>query len=244
MSTAEEVWNRVAAEHPEFTPAHDISGNFRAVEEIVLGGSLTWRRAHELFKPRPGMVVLDIGANAGIYSAFCGANGATVYAFEPGRNSFDLLSRMVSQSGLANVHPIKAAISDINGLDRTVEHGIENNGLFYFNGGLQSKGIHWSIEDLAKSEVIPVMTLDSVIFVADDIDCVKIDVEGSEADIILAATPRTLRKIRFMYIEVHDWMGRALYDEMLEYLREHCQVEGYVHPVTGLFEAIYCTQKI
>ncbi len=94
-----------------------------------------------------------------------------------------------------------------------------------------------------KSEVVPVLTLDSIInFCDSQIDCVKIDVEGSEADIITGASMDTLSKIRFMYIEVHDWMGRDLYMQMLAHLRVVYSVEGYVHPGTGLFEAIYCTR--
>ncbi len=131
----QEVWERVAVEHPEFTKSCDVSGNFRAVEEIVLSGSLTWKKAHELFRPGPDKLVLDIGANAGIYSAFCAVKGADVFAFEPGLNSYTLLNKMIAETKLSNINPIKAAVGRKAGLQRTVEHRIENNGLVYFNGG-------------------------------------------------------------------------------------------------------------
>ena len=72
------VWERMAAEHPEFTRGCDPTDNFHTVEEIILGGSLTWKRANELFQPFPGARVMDIGANVGIYTAYCALNCAYV----------------------------------------------------------------------------------------------------------------------------------------------------------------------
>lgn len=244
MSTPEEVWEQVAAVVPVFQQEHDVSGNFRAVEEIVLGGSLTWRRAHELYRPQPGHKVLDVGANAGIYSAFCAAHGAHVIAFEPGTNSFTLLAKMVKQANLGDlIYPVKAAVGGKCGFRRTVEHGIENNGLYYYNGGLETTGVKWGEEDFKKSEWVPVLSLDEIVgrfCDGHDVNCMKIDVEGAEAEIILGASRATLRRIKFMYIEIHDWIGENLYHNLIECLRSTCSsVEGYTQPQTGLYEALY-----
>jgi FkbM family methyltransferase len=240
--TKEEVWQKISSTVPVFRPEHDISDNFRAVQEILLGGSLTWCKAHEYFQPKNGMTVLDIGANAGIYSAYCGAHGAQVLAFEPGRNSFALLSKMTELSGLQRfVYPIKAALSSRNGMALTLEHRIENGALPYFNGGLETAGVKWGTEDFAKAEWVPTLDLRSVVSnLSHEIDCMKMDVEGAEAE-ILSVTPQwILRKIKFMYIEIHDWMGLDLYTTMLDHLKATCdKVDGYTNPQTGLFEALY-----
>jgi FkbM family methyltransferase len=244
VSTPEEVWAKVAEIAPAFKHEHDVSGNFRAVEEIVAGGSLTWRRAHELYQPKPGHHVLDVGANAGIYSAFCAAHGAMVMAFECGQNSFNLLEKMMYQSKLnASIIPMKVAVTGKNGLRQIVEHGIENNGLFYYNGGLETIGVKWGAEDLAKSEYVPGLSLDFILkeyWSNVEVNCMKVDVEGAEAEILLAASQATLRRIKFMYIEIHEWIGPNLYHNLVEWLRSTCSsLEGYTQPQTGLYEALY-----
>src|SRR5580692_2240526 len=45
------VWKAVAENQPDFTHDHDAADNYHAVREIVLGGSLTWARAHSYFLP-------------------------------------------------------------------------------------------------------------------------------------------------------------------------------------------------
>jgi FkbM family methyltransferase len=66
---------------------------------------------------KPGMRVLDIGANIGFYttllSGVVGKNG-TVYSFEPDEVNFHHLKRLTRK--LSNVKPIKAACGEISGV--------------------------------------------------------------------------------------------------------------------------------
>ena len=67
---------------------------------------------------RPGDVVLDVGANAGLYTVIAArAVGDTghVYAFEPDQRAVALLRRNVALNGLKNVTVIEAAVSDQTG---------------------------------------------------------------------------------------------------------------------------------
>lgn len=67
---------------------------------------------------QPGDVVLDVGANAGLYTVIAaravGASGH-VYAFEPDERALALLRRNVEVNGLKNVTVIEAAVSDETG---------------------------------------------------------------------------------------------------------------------------------
>jgi FkbM family methyltransferase len=67
---------------------------------------------------KPGDVVIDLGANAGLYTVIaaqlCGPSGH-VYAFEPGSRAVELLRRNVALNGLTNVTVINAAVSDETG---------------------------------------------------------------------------------------------------------------------------------
>ena len=67
------VWARMAQEHPEFTHASDPFDDPYAVENLVLSDYIG-------FKPFKGARVMDVGANAGIWSSYCALNGALVTA--------------------------------------------------------------------------------------------------------------------------------------------------------------------
>ncbi|MCX5658505.1 MAG: FkbM family methyltransferase [Planctomycetota bacterium] len=64
---------------------------------------------------KPGMCVVDIGANIGLYSAVAakavGPSGVVV-AIEPAPHNFALIGQMASLNGFAQVRPVQAALSD------------------------------------------------------------------------------------------------------------------------------------
>ena len=64
---------------------------------------------------RPGMTVLDIGANIGAHTLPIGrlvTKSGAVYAFEPMEFAFRKLSRNVSLNDAPHVHPVHAALGD------------------------------------------------------------------------------------------------------------------------------------
>ena len=134
------------------------------------------RYESELFrsKIKPGMAIIDIGANLGYYTAIAsrlaGEQGLVV-AFEPEPNFFKLLSRNIRRNNMKNVIPFELAIAEKNGLVN----------LYLSN---ENKG-HNSIirsEELKTSVQIKTTTLDD--FLASQkitkVDIIKMDVEGAE----------------------------------------------------------------
>jgi tRNA A58 N-methylase Trm61 len=64
----------------------------------------------------PGMTVIDVGANIGIYTCFFSnlvGNSGTVIAFEPSSDNFNRLLRSVSTR--KNVTPVKAVVGNFTG---------------------------------------------------------------------------------------------------------------------------------
>jgi FkbM family methyltransferase len=61
----------------------------------------------------PGDIVLDVGANIGVFALCAAQQGAHVYAYEPIPASFELLQQNIHLHGLANmVHPRNIGLSD------------------------------------------------------------------------------------------------------------------------------------
>ena len=61
----------------------------------------------------PGDIVLDVGANIGVFALSAAKQGAQVYAYEPIPGTFGLLQQNINLHGLANmVHPRNIGLSD------------------------------------------------------------------------------------------------------------------------------------
>ncbi len=83
------------------------------------GTELRFAREHS----KPGTLVLDVGANIGLYTATCaravGTSGQVI-AVEPGPNTFTKLTTTCARLGLANVQLVQAAAGPVNGTGRLV----------------------------------------------------------------------------------------------------------------------------
>jgi hypothetical protein len=61
---------------------------------------------------------------------------------------------------------------------------------------------------------------------------------------LLAASPAALKRVKFAYVELHDWASQRLYNEMLKKLQEFFRIGGYrAEKSLGTFEALYLFRK-
>jgi FkbM family methyltransferase len=125
-----------------------------------------------------GMVVIDGGANLGIYtvvaSKLVGENGK-VLSFEPGAIPFQELQANVALNNATNVSTFQAALSDHSGSAR----------LYQSPAGLVAAHLAFHGDSDAAAdeyEEVPVRTLDEVLNSEgiDKVDMLKLDVEGVE----------------------------------------------------------------
>jgi FkbM family methyltransferase len=238
------VWKAVAENQPDFTHDHDAADNYHAVREIVLGGSLTWARAHSYFLPWRNTKVMDIGANAGVYSAFCGIHEADVVAYEPFPEAYSLLSGMVERTGLQKrIKAVNAAVWTYTGTIPYIGHRTPNEDVTCFNGGIPTDGVKWLPADYEKAVTAQCVSFDDAVGDT-EWDCIKIDTEGAEFEMLLAASPAALKRVKFAYVELHDWASQRLYNEMLKKLQEFFRIGGYrAEKSLGTFEALYLFRK-
>jgi FkbM family methyltransferase len=191
-----------------------------------------WRSVHDTYEPataaalrahlKPGSVFFDVGAHAGLWSAFAAhLTGPTghVHAFEPSA-AFEILER--TARAYPSIAPVRAAV------------GAEDGELDFFGQGASTSG------SLVRSVTIlnerhhagvpvghiktAVRSLDS--FVASARvrpDVIKVDVEGFELQ-VLRGSMSLLRAIRPVWlIEVHPpqlTLSGGTTDELFARLRE------------------------
>lgn len=215
--------------------------NYDMVREIVLGGSVTWRGSNSRFWPSPGTRVMDVGANLGVFSALCACKGAEVTAYEADVKTYTLLSKMIQNSG-AQINAVNAAVLSYTGEANFLGH--ESHGhQDQFNGSVTMDGVNWTADDAARAK--PVACISFADAIGDlEWDCIKMDIEGSEADVLLSTSPDVLRRIKFMYLELHPWTSLADYVKLNAKLQEIYKFEGaYWSDVLQRWEAVYLTRK-
>ena len=155
-----------------------------------------------LFKPyiqdeffiKPDDTVLDVGANIGaftIYAAQLLKNGR-IYAFEPVKENFELLSANVKLNKFNNVRLFNSALDSAKGTRDIYLSGSSSG----FIIDRKSK----------KTEKISTLTLEDVLSDnhIDSVDFLKMDCEGAEYDILLNAKKETLSRIKKIVLEYHN----------------------------------------
>jgi FkbM family methyltransferase len=131
---------------------------------------------------KPGMTVIDVGANFGYYTLFFGALvGASgrVYAVEPNLAVAEKLRRSVELNGLAARTTIinAAAGAEDGDADLYVPHGEPKNSMIVANADAMAP-------DLGTVHKVRRIRLDQFSETIPHVDLVKIDAEGAEQDII------------------------------------------------------------
>jgi FkbM family methyltransferase len=146
---------------------------------------------------KPGMTVLDIGANIGettlAFSRLTGVNGK-VYSFEPDPQTFERLTAHLLLNNCLNVVPVNKGLGKAEA-QMLLEEGEHNSGGNRISPGQATTG-----------KKIAITTLDK--FAAENtiqqIDFIKIDVEGYEYH-VLSGAEETIKKHRpSFFIELVD----------------------------------------
>jgi FkbM family methyltransferase len=139
-----------------------------------------------------GGTVIDVGANIGVHSVFfakaVGPRGK-VFAFEPQRQSFQLLSANAVLNGLTNLRCERAAVGPKRGEISVPD--LDSDAANNFGGiALNREG---------KGESVPVVRLDDFDLAACDL--IKIDVEGMEAEVLAGARDTVILHAPLLYVE-------------------------------------------
>jgi FkbM family methyltransferase len=141
---------------------------------------------------KPGMVVVDVGANIGAHTLFFAAAvgpAGRVIAVEPQRILYQMLCSNLMLNTIPNVFAHHAGLGSAAG--SILVPPLNYSASFNF-GGL-------SLGAFKEGETVPVVTLDSLALSA--CHFVKIDVEGMEAEVLQGARETLARHSPILYVE-------------------------------------------
>lgn len=164
---------------------------------------------------RPGMVVVDIGANIGYYALIearvVGQEGK-IYAIEPIAENVALLKRNIKANAYRNIEVFENAIGDKSCEKEIFLSNKSNLSTFCNNKGLDMTG---------KKRKVKVLTLDKFLKGKKSPQLVRMDIEGYEFEVLqgMKQTMKSSKDLQ-MFIEVHaEFLGKEKTRKLLEMLK-------------------------
>jgi len=155
---------------------------------------------------KPGMTVVDAGANIGLHSLFFSkrvGEGGKVYAFEPSSKIFSRLMAHIRDNQLKNIEALCLALGAKQGTAEVVDNEEDTSRTF----------LRSDLSDSGETSTVTVETLD--LFARfrglEKIDFLKVDVEGFESEILAGALQLLTRHaIKVIQVELDERsLGRA-----------------------------------
>jgi len=149
-------------------------------------------------KGKKDLVILDLGANIGMFSYYAYDMAKIIYAVEPSKMHFEALSKMIEYNGMKRVKAIKKAVSHKTG-QTTFFHN-DNVTMFSLKPEVNSRP--------QDAEIVETISLDK--FFEENkikhLDFLKIDIEGSEAEVFASeGFEKVANKIDVIMGEFHTW---------------------------------------
>ncbi len=158
---------------------------------------------HEVYNPKemkinPGDLVIDIGANIGVFGLYASKNLASmVYEIEPLVENIPIIKSNFEKNNFKNLKILNVAVSDKDGSDKLFTADLDSHGLL-FDHNVQG--------GLTKFKIVKTMTLETIIKKnkINHINFLKMDCEGSEGNIFKSTKSKTWKMIDKVAIEYHD----------------------------------------
>lgn len=174
----------------------DIRKNFisQILDEIYVKGVY-----EPILRGRSGLVILDCGANLGLFSTYAVEFAKTIIAIEPSSEIYEYLVKNTQE--YPQVKTMKVAVGAENG---SLELFSSDSNLTMFSS--TKTGVHSD-----KSEKVQKMGLQTILdfHSLTHVDFMKLDIEGSEFEVLASDEfLKASKKIDCIMGEIHAWTGR------------------------------------
>jgi len=176
-----------------------VYGRDMGVASFLISKGVHEKYETKLFKDsiKPGMVVVDIGANIGYYTLIAaklvGSRGK-VYAFEPEPNNYRLLIKNIEVNGYKNVIPIQKAVSNKHGETKLFTSKTVLSSLSFSEDNVPEKKEFVMVETITLEEF----------FKDSKVDFIKMDTEGAEG-LIIEGAEKVLMRNNNLKIAMEFW---------------------------------------
>lgn len=176
---------------------------------------------HEYIWPIPNKklngVIIDLGANVGFFTLWASLRypHCKVLSFEPFPRNYEVLVQNIARNSLNNCHAIQCAVSGktgevVFGLETTIENPTEPH-IVEAKG---ADGRHFfTVPCLSLDDIMEKRSLQTVAFL-------KIDIEGSEYDVLYNLSDANYRKIQRIGMETEDFDERRNTRSLRAFLQE------------------------
>lgn len=168
---------------------------------LDLYGEWAWSEV-EYIRAYAAGLVLDIGANIGTHTLTFAETAEEVIAIEPQYFTYQSLVANLALNAVENVTPLNIAMGAYNGMAPMLRLHPDQK----LNFGSLSLG--------TGDTQVPVRTIDSLLF--QNVSFIKIDVEGSEEDVLKGGRGTIMRDRPILYIESDRVEKRASLIEAIE----------------------------
>ena len=202
--------------HPDVTAWFNNPENYT---DIILKQINEDRMYDPIFADRDDLVVIDLGANCGLFSLYAADSCSKLIAVEPTPSTYNVLEEIVKDN--TKIKSLQLAIGPHN---ETISFFINENSTT--NSMLNRNGQETKVQ---------CMTLETLLFKEglEYVDFIKCDIEGSEMQALTDATLGPVAdRVNFWFVEVHQtnvqesaWPGNL--EDNRQQLAELFQRHGY-----------------
>jgi FkbM family methyltransferase len=143
------------------------------------------------------LTIFDIGGNIGLTSYFFKDFAKQVYCVEPAKQHIECINKLVEFNNIDNITVLPYALAAQDGTTK-----------FYHNPNSTMFSMNPTVNNQKDYEEVETMTLETLMqkVTIDHIDVMKLDVEGSEGEIIVSdGFTKVADKIDVIVGEWHTW---------------------------------------
>jgi len=144
--------------------------------------------------------IIDLGAHIGIFSFYVKSKfpNAKIYAYEPNPETYKLLKQNIKLNKLKNIKTFKRAVSGKKGLSKFYIHNKSNwEDNLYVKAKKQGREI--KVKTITLKDIFDENKIKKC-------DLLKIDVEGTEYEILNTFPKQYFNKINLIILETHNFV--------------------------------------
>jgi FkbM family methyltransferase len=172
------------------------------------------------FNPKPGDIVVDVGAHIGLYSLIAAKRVGTsgkVIAIEPDPENYNLLQRNIELNKLTNVTILERAAFSSNSKLKLYLPGKER-GFTKLSTIMANRAVTANFLEIDATTLDHLMLMQEIT----QVNWIKIDVEGAELEVLKGATVTlSVSKDIALLIEVHNVSNMDLHSAIVKFLQPY-----------------------